>query len=160
MTTQPDAPCEEAHTIAGLIMHLERQRRLVEELSALARSQRTLISERRADGLLEVLTQRQSVIDGVLALQTAVDSSVRSLGVHSKPSADERRRIEELLQAITGGLAEVIERDLIDQSSLQAGQSAVVTELSAIDAGRSARSAYDGSSRPAACGARFADATG
>lgn len=139
---------------------LGEQAQLVGRLVELARDQGELIRERRTDDLLTLLADRQRIIDRFGALQPdlnelTADLDARLAGV--APSA--ASRIRTLLGEIEDALGTVLTRDAADEADLRAGRDAIRRELTGVDQGRQARSAYlhPGSG---GAGSRFADRKG
>ena len=145
-----------------LIEALEQQHTLVTQLAEIARAQATLIAERRTDRLLEVLTRRQSIIDEFTASQSRVNALTRNLDRHSHDiGMAQRDHIRSLIDAIACVLNDVMRRDQADQESLETGRSAVLAEMTGINAVRTARAAYTAPARGATSDPpRFADKKG
>ena len=142
-----------------LIDVLERQRSLVDRLADLAQSQAALIAARRTERLLELLEQRQSIIDEFTAAQNEMtvmterlDERIAGLG------APQRDRVRTLINAISTRLGEIMHRDQEDQAHLRSERDQVHGELQGVGAARAARNAY----APASASAvnRFADRKG
>jgi hypothetical protein len=139
----------------ALVDVLERQHVLVENLAALSQTQASLIADRHSDRLLELLSRRQSIIDEFTVCQTQMSVLSQNLDRRlAQVSGPQRQRIRALIAGISDGLRTVMQRDQEDQQALHQGRSALVAEISGLDAGRQARSAYG----PVGAGAsRFAD---
>ena len=145
-----------------LIEALERQHTLVMQLAEIARTQPTLIAERRTERLLELLSRRQSIIDEFTVCQSHVNTLTRDLDRRTQDLAiHQRDRIRSLIDSIACALNDVMRRDQADQQSLQTGRSAVLAEMSEINAVRTARVAYTTPTRGLISGLpRFADQKG
>lgn len=143
----------------AMVAVLERQEALLDRLDELSREQSTLIAERRTERLLELLSQRQSIIDEFTVFQaqmTALSQDIdRRLAQVDGPM---RERIRGLISGIGARLRDLMQRDQQDQAALHAGRSAVMADMSSLDAGRAARAAYGPGPAPAAN--RFADQKG
>lgn len=127
----------------SLIDVLERQESLVGRLAALSEEQASLIADGRSDRLLELLARRQAIIDEFTVCQSQMTVLSHDLNrrMQDVPAAH-RGRIAELVASIGERLRKVMDRDQHDQALLQRGRSDVMAELSGLEAGRQARSAY------------------
>jgi hypothetical protein len=138
---------------------LRRQQALVQRLAELARAQTTLIAERHTDQLLELLAQRQSIIDDFTASQRELAAMTSGLEAHlAEIASSDRQEISHLIRAIGDCLAEIMQRDQEDQASLSVGRDSVRAQIHALGATRAAHNAYAGG--PAASGSRFSDQQG
>lgn len=145
-----------------LLALLERQHELVDRLVILADSQGTLISEVRTDALLELLAERQAIIDEFTTTQANLAGLTADL---ERRLADvdpaQRDRIRSLLNRIGERLAAVMRRDEADQELLRASRDGVRGEIAALGTARHARNAYVNSPALASAGGnRFADRHG
>ncbi|MHC4991296.1 MAG: flagellar export chaperone FlgN, partial [Planctomycetota bacterium] len=134
---------ETSSWVASLVELLGAQRDLLGELVPLAEQQGRLIEHGDSAALLDLLSRRQDVIDRFLALAD-------ELSVHT---GDLTRRLETLPDAIRSDvrclvdeidrrLARVMELDQRDQQRLKAARDETRKQLSTLDTGRTARSAY------------------
>jgi hypothetical protein len=145
-------------TPESLLQILERQHSVAGDLVRLAESQATCIAEDRTDRLLDLLAQRQSLIDQFTASQAEMGNLTRGLGERFEGMSEpQRRRIKELVSDISQALARVMQRDAQDQATLKASKRRVADELTSLDAAKQAHNAYR--QEPAALN-RFADQRG
>jgi hypothetical protein len=142
-----------------LIDLLERQRSLVDQLAGLAQSQAALIAERRTERLLELLEQRQSIIDDFTAAQGEMSAMTEHLDERiAGLGTPQRDRIRTLINAIGERLGEVMQRDQEDQAHLRSERDQVHGELQGVGTARAARNAYGPAATPSIN--RFADRRG
>lgn len=146
----------------ALIEVLERQQGLVEQLASLSQAQGSLISERRTDHLLQLLSQRQELIDEFTVCQAQMSAMSQDLDRRmTAAAAPQRERIRTLIASISLRLREVMQRDHDDQAALHGGRDATLAEMTGLDAARVARTAYGPTVPNAALGgSRFADHRG
>jgi hypothetical protein len=141
-----------------LIALLERQKAMIDRLASLAHTQAGLIAERHTDRLLELLAQRQGIIDEFTACQGEMSHLTQELdGRIADAAPPMRERIRGLLASISNALREVMNHDHEDQVRLRGGRDAVLHEMSSMDASRHARNAYASASNQTN---RFADQHG
>ncbi len=137
---------------------LQRQHKLVDELSQLADRQADLIRDGHTDALLGLLTQRQTVIERFTATQVDLGRLTGDLDARLR-SVDEdvRERIQSLISDIGERLTHVMQRDERDQRTLESARDKKKREIASLDSGRQARYAYLG---PKKTTNRFADTQG
>lgn len=127
----------------SLIDVLERQHDMVQRLAALAQGQSSLIEESSTDQLLELLAQRQSIIDEFTQSQHELTELTRDLDRRLEGVPESQcDRIRLLIDRIGDGLAQVMQRDEQDQATLRHGREQVRQELSTLGTARQARNAY------------------
>lgn len=127
----------------SLIDVLERQHDMVQRLAALAQGQSALIEESSTDQLLELLAQRQSIIDEFTQSQRELTELTRDLDRRLEGVPESQcDRIRLLIDRIGDGLAQVMQRDEQDQATLRYGREQVRQELSTLGTARQARNAY------------------
>lgn len=144
---------------APLIRLLEQQHALVERLVSLARSQGGLIAHRNTDRLMELLAQRQAIIDQFTRSQQELTEMTGRLDQRlAGVGPAQRERIRSLITEIGERLGEIMQRDQEDQASLRGHRDQTRDELHGVGAVRAARSAYHPS--PSAPANRFADQKG
>lgn len=158
-TLPPPVSVESKPWPQALLDVLERQHSLLDALDELSRSQSALIAERRTDRLLELLSQRQSHIDEFTVCQAQMTVLSQDIDRRlAQVDTTVRERIRGLIGGIGGRLRELMQRDQQDQAALHAGRSAVMADMSSLDAGRAARAAYGPT--PAGNANRYADQKG
>lgn len=130
---------------------LEEQRALCEKLDQLSLAQRTLIEGGRADALVELLTQRQVVIDRLDALSRHVEPLREGReGALSSLAAADRARVDELLEFVAASTERVRSRDDQDRAALERQRADVTRELVGMARSRGAMAAYGTPGPPAA----------
>lgn len=104
----------------ALIRLLERQERLIRQLADLVSQQADLIVNEQTDDLLELLAERQQIIERFTAAQDELGELTDHLDVRL-PEVDvaRRERIERLIDAVGDQLDDVMAQDEIDQRKLQ-----------------------------------------
>lgn len=137
-----------------LIRLLTGQQDLVDRLDTLAGHQHTLIESGDCEALLDLLAQRQEVMDRFLAGQDGLDRLARSA---RDAGDDARKRIGGLIAAITGGLDRIVSRDEEDRARLEISRDRASDERDVVRTARQARRAYV---RAGAGDPRFADRQG
>jgi hypothetical protein len=141
-----------------LIEILDRKRELVARLAELARRQESIVRDGRTDTLLDLLGRRQSLIDEMLETQDEFVSLMRRLGPQMDGvPVERRRRIDELVEVIGLGLAEIVKHDDRDRAALKRDRETAHRELHALGSTRRAHAAYAGAATAAN---RFADRRG
>ena len=129
--------------VADAISRLEMQAAAGDRLADLAREQGGLIETGRVDELLEVLTQRQSLIDELLAVVTEIGPLADAVQ-HTPAGVTEvqRQTVRRLVDTIGQRLAEVIDIDSRDRTRLEQRLAEVNRERSVNTSARTARAAY------------------
>jgi hypothetical protein len=128
---------------ASVIGALEAQHALIEELAPLAERQGELIREGRSDALLDLLAQRQQIIDRFLTEADRLSGEVGDLtGRLESLAGPTRDRIRGLVSEIDARLAHVLTLDERDQQSLRDARDETRQQLAGLDTGRTARNAY------------------
>jgi len=157
MTRDPERASESGGSSGVRIEALlSTQHDLFERLDALGQKQSGLIADDQAEALLELLAERQRLIDGIAEVSAMLEP-MRSRWpsvMESLPEA-ERERVRRKLDAMAGLTARIAQRDEADRLSLELRRDAVASELAQVHKGRGALAAYGGG-RPAG-GAKFQD---
>jgi hypothetical protein len=135
---------------------LRRQHELFAALDALSSQQASLIEEQRTDRLLEVLAERQVIIDSISRLNADIDPwrAQWSDFLNRLPEAD-RQRIRQLVDGVAILAEGIAARDDRDRSLMEMRKGALAAELGHISRGRGAIAAYG--SGPAESPPRFQD---
>lgn len=147
-----------------IVSLLDEHRRLYQQLDGLSTRQAELIDADDADGLLAVLTERQSVIE-------LLDHGQRKLGpargdwerLSGEVSADDRDHVRLLLSDVTELAARIAARDEDDRRRMEARRDGIADEMLSLTKSRKAFAAYGapGSSNSSGGGqARFQDREG
>ncbi len=122
---------------------LDRQREVYERLESLSLSQAGLIQADETDRLLDVLGERQRLIEQLGALNEELAPFTERWGELaprlSEPMREELRRRFDDVSRLVGSIAE---RDEADRCALEARRGAVGRELEMVSRGRGALSAY------------------
>jgi hypothetical protein len=137
---------------------LAEERRLLDALRPLAQRQRDLARQGRAPALLEVLSERQRLIDLLLEADRDLGPLARRMaeGVDDLP-ARRRGQLKDLIEGINRDLAVVLDEDAQTQRLLGEAVRAARGEIQTADQARAARSAY---ADPGGGASRFADRRG
>lgn len=152
------APIGRNDSIEHVESLLAEQQGLFVRLDGLSERQAGLIREDRTDQLLDVLAERQVVVDEISRISTQLEpwrgnwsEFVRTLG------EDVRKRVRERIDAVAALAQRIAERDERDRKMLESRKDAVAGELGQVDRGRSAMSAYGGSAARGSNSPRFQD---
>jgi len=128
---------------AELIGLLSEQCALFEELANLSATQRSLITGGKPERLLELLGDRQRILDRVQELAVRVRPyQQRWPELRAQASAAEAEEVDRLVGRINGLLGGILEKDQADSQLLAARKSATRQEMSAVRTGRAAGAAY------------------
>ena len=153
--TQRTQPADWA---AELIDVFHAQRSLINELKPLAERQRALIEAGHTDALLELLGERQRIIDRFVEMDQDLARLTGDLPQRLQAVPEQRRgEIQALAAEIDEGIQLVLQHDEADQVQLKAARDRTRGQLATLSAARTARNAY---LRPNAATNRFADQQG
>ena len=130
-----------------LIRVLTEQQELVDRLDQLAGRQAALIQSGECDALLDLLAQRQRIMDRFLAGQdgaTELNRKVRDAANWDKGNIDAatRRRISSLIDDISSSLGRIVGRDEEDKALLRTNRDRTGEELTGLRTARQAQRAY------------------
>jgi hypothetical protein len=140
-----------------LIGLLEQQRDVYQQLRSLAQRQGAMISSNDADGLLELLSARQKLVDRLAQLNDALmPMRQRWQELLGEMPEQVRKQIRTLVLEVNDLLQSILTTDARDTQELSARQVSVGRELSRATTGRKAHLAYAPGSKGAA---RFVDRT-
>ena len=150
-----------------LIRLLTEQQELVDRLDQLAGRQAALIQSGECDALLDLLAQRQRIMDRFLASQdglTELNRMVRDPAnldrggdIKGDIDAVTRRRISSLIDEISSSLGRIVDRDEQDRALLRTSRDRTGEELAGLRTARQAQRAYV---TPGRRTPRFADRQG
>lgn len=129
-------------SLPELIRLLEEQKELIERLGGLAGRQGALIEAGHTEALLELLSQRQRIMDRFVISQDGLSRLTETLRAAGDLAETSRSRIGGLVEDISQQLAEILRLDDRDRETLQAGRDRLGEELSGLGAARQARAAY------------------
>lgn len=153
LETKP-SPCKPQ----SLLEVLMAQREMLDRLVTLAQSQGALIADGHTDRLLELLAQRQGIIDEFTASQHLLSELTRRLDhCVDATNANDRARVHTLITEISERLNHIMARDEQDQALLRSSRDHVKRELHSIGTARQATGAYRTVQPPTT---RFADQRG
>jgi len=140
-----------------LVVVLRQQRDVYQQLGGLAEQQEALIAANDADGLLQLLSARQQLVDCVGRLnEELVPMRQRWQEVLADMSDSDRQEVRSLVLEVNGLLESILKRDERDSEELSVRKGEVESELSRAATGRKAHVAYAGRLCRAA---RFVDQT-
>ncbi|MHC4416023.1 MAG: flagellar export chaperone FlgN [Planctomycetota bacterium] len=146
------------HAADTLVELLEQQQGLVQELGHLARRQAALIEAGRTDALLELLAQRQQIMDRFVSSQDSLAELTESMRGGGGHVAEERReRVSTLVDSISRDLSEILHRDEQDRAALRANRDRTADQLTGLGTAKQAHQAYF---KARAVNNRFADRQG
>ena len=147
-----------APDVRVLIELLTQQRDLYSQLKRLSGQQLRLIDAGDTEQLLGVLSQRQSLVDGLARINGELAPYREGWNAVSQGlPAGERDQVRGLLDAVEGMLGEIVELDEQARGRLQVAQRKVGDELSRTARAGVAMHSYRQAYRP---DARFADQRG
>lgn len=139
---------------------LDQQEALLTSLLRLGMRQSELITREDPDALLDVLAQRQAVIEQIeSANRDAARLRERWTSVEDRLSESEREAVRSRVDVIEGLMRQISERDDSDRKRLEQRRGEIAGELGAVVRGRGAVAAYANTAHPGG-GARFQDRTG
>jgi hypothetical protein len=135
---------------AGIEALLRQQQELFTSLDALSIQQAELIESAQTDRLLEVLAERQVLIDAIARLNIDIEPwRARWSEFISALSEAERQHIRQCVEAVAALAERIAARDDRDRSLMEARKGAIAAELGNINRGRGAMAAYSsGGPRP------------
>ncbi|MBU0640563.1 MAG: flagellar protein FlgN [Planctomycetes bacterium] len=126
-----------------LVALLTRQRDLYQQLRELSERQRSLISGNRPEMLLNILRDRQTLVNGLATLNEQLAPFRRGWdGMYAQLPEDTRDQASALLTQINELLRVILKTDQEDSALLAARKRAVASEMGALSSGRSANAAY------------------
>jgi flagellar biosynthesis/type III secretory pathway chaperone len=142
---------------ATLLELLQQQRDLYEQLHQLSEQQSQLIAEGQTDQLLNVLSQRQAMVEQL----TQINSRLSPYRDHWSEVAErlpggDRDRLRRLLDEVQHLLQAILDRDESDRAQLETARQRVGERLEQSPRAGMARKAYG----QAGANARFTDSQG
>ena len=128
---------------ARLVELLERQNELYRRLRGLAERQKALVAQDDARPLLELLAERQHVVDGLIALNGALAAYRRNWTErYNRLEEPTRRQVAALLEEANASLGVVLQSDQRDSATLSAKREDLAGRLAVADTGSRASAAY------------------
>jgi hypothetical protein len=134
--TAPDVSADQ------LIQMLEHQQGLVDRLDRLAEGQIALIDAGASDELLELLDDRQRIMDELAAGQDGLTGVAEALRSRDDVSEGHRDRISRLVDDIGDRLTRIVNRDEQDRARLRTSRERTSREISGLCTARQAQHAY------------------
>lgn len=154
-STAPSAPAP----ASSLLGTLQEQRNLYQRLKALSERQSSLIAAGQTRQLLQVLSERQTLVESLDTInQRLGPSRNRWAGVARELPEDQRQKLRNLVDEVQSLLQGIIEQDELDRRQLQASQADIGRQLRQVVRTGSAVNAYR--SAPVHSSARFTDRQG
>jgi hypothetical protein len=129
-------------TTDRLVQMLERQHQLVAQLDDIAEGQMALIDAGDSDALLGLLGDRQKVMDELAAGQERLTALARTLRARADVGAEERQRVNRLLDDIGDRLSRIVTRDEQDRQRLRTNRDRTTEAVSGLSTARQAQHAY------------------
>ena len=137
-----DAAIPAGDQAAALLHALERQLALFEKLHTLSQRQGSLIGADDGTPLLQLLSQRQEIIDQLQTLQRNADANQLTAASLNPTQSREASELTELIAAIR---ARILEQDERDRAALRDARNQVGVDLHKVTQGGQASKAYAGS---------------
>lgn len=128
--TDASSPFSTSGSAAALVDALEQQRDLYRQLKDLSGRQATLIDTGQTEQLLEVLTQRQGLVERLGQLQDQAAQLRQDWPRLSQTLAQEQRdRVNRLVDEVESLLSAIIDQDEHDRQRLQRAKQRITSEL-------------------------------
>lgn len=137
-----DAAIPSGDRAAALLHALERQLALFEKLHTLSQRQGSLIGAEDGAPLLQLLSDRQEIIDQLQAVQQHADANDLTAAPLSPTQSREASELTELIAAVR---ARILEQDECDRAALRDARNQVGVDLRKVAQGGQASKAYTGS---------------
>lgn len=126
-----------------LVQLLEHQRVLFARLRGLADRQKALVIQDDPQPLLNLLSERQRLVDGLVGLNARLGPyRSRWTTIYSGLDESRRRHVAELLEESNSALSIILQSDNHDTATLQARRHDMVNRLDALDNHSRAATAY------------------
>ena len=139
---------------------LDRQHALYEQLVQLGVSQQALVADGQTDALLNLLSQRQTVVDQLVQLNGELDPiRAQWSELWSQLAEPHREKVRARMADVQGLLDGIIEQDERDRQALVRQRQDVAGQLGRVQQGAAVNRAYGQSSFAPATN-RFTDQTG
>ena len=140
--------------VTALVQLLEHQRVLYRRLRLLADRQRTLVLADDSGALLELLAERQRLVDGLVHLTSQMAPfRTRWTQLYQEMEEPARRQVTSLLEEVNGSLGSILASDSHDTATLKARRDSTAQQLSALGDSARAGAAYGGHAPEAGLGA-------
>ncbi|MFI4896513.1 MAG: flagellar protein FliT [Phycisphaerales bacterium JB059] len=149
---------DDASWADGLERRLTLAEELFEQLGSLGRRQRELIEAGDAVGVLDLLRERQEVVDRISENSERIEPFRTRWDRVAPTLAPERRQlIQARLDSLTDAAGQIARKDEEDRRALERKRDELARELSGVSTGKAALSAY---AEPKPNGPRFQDREG
>lgn len=140
--------------VTALVQLLEHQRVLYRRLRLLAERQRTLVVADESNSLLELLGERQRLVDGLVQLTSQMAPyRTRWTQLYQEMEETARRQVTSLLEEVNGSLSSILSSDSNDTATLMARRDSVGQQLGVLGESARAGAAYARESAPLSVGA-------
>lgn len=140
-TTQHNAQHPAPAWFADAVALVERQETLLARLDALSQRQSDLIASGEADVLLSVLTERQPVVEELVAATESI-AAARAAWDGLPASDPWRAGISERMRRAADLAASIAARDREDETAMRRASELIAAELGTMGRQRSAAAAY------------------
>lgn len=148
---------------ADLIRSLDRQAALCRELRSMAQRQREALADHRTGAFLEIVADRQSLIDELCLLSSECHRFFEpdSAALADLP-APQQDRVLSLRDSVMRDVESVLDSDQADRATVAQQREEIDRELRSVASGRASNRAYSGAQSEAAAGkhTRFTDRRG
>ncbi|MCB9851828.1 MAG: flagellar protein FliT [Phycisphaerales bacterium] len=133
-------------SVARVIELLRHQRTLYRKLRSLADRQKSLVVSDDAGALIQLLAERQRLVDGLVQLNAKI-APYRQNWTDFYQGLSETQRVEvsELLEEVNASLGAILRDDARDTAMMTARRERMAIELGEIGGSRRAHAAYAGS---------------
>ncbi len=126
-----------------MIELLRHQQVLYRRLRQLSDRQKQLVMREDAEGLLEILSERQRLVDGLVGLSGLLAPfRERWSEIYGKLEEPRRREVAELLEEANQSLGSILSSDSTDSATLTARKQGMASELAGYSAAGRATAAY------------------
>lgn len=129
--------------VAAIIELLGHQRSLYRRLRLLADRQRALVVAEDHQPLMDLLTERQKLVDGLVGLTSKMAPyRERWTQLYQDMNETSRRTVTALLEEVNSALAAILKSDSSDTATLMAQRDHTAREMKTISNGRYVGAAY------------------
>ncbi|NOG53600.1 MAG: hypothetical protein HND57_04620 [Planctomycetes bacterium] len=122
---------------------LDRQRDVCKRLESCSTRQRQLLAADKGDQLVELLAERQTLIDQLLQIATSLEPFREAWSdLWQAMSPERRQQLTALIDDVQGAVDRIIASDQEDQDTLRQAKDRVERELNAVATGQTAHRNY------------------
>jgi len=148
--TEPDAQrVDEPPRADELLELLHQQHALYKQLHQLARQQRKLVAAEDPTALLNILSERQKLIDELAAINARLEPVRSDWRRIEQALTTEQRKTASLVEQVGQMLAEILAADEADSKTLSARKAMAGRKIRTMTAGAEVQAAYRRGDRPA-----------